>query len=79
MANTPISPATLARFAAAAKVIEETTGALTVRACMAAWGYNSTSATRYAMRRLVEAGYVTEFPRGIDGHTYRVNNLEAIQ
>jgi Fic family protein len=79
MANTPISPATLEKFAALAREVEQRTGSLTIRECMRVWGYRSPAAAVYAMKRLVETGYVTEFPRGANSTTYRLNNLEAIQ
>ena len=46
-----------------AREIEIRCGSLPVRECMNAWGYRSTSATKYTMDLMVEAGLLRRYPR----------------
>jgi len=69
--NTKISLITMKVYQDKAREIETRTGALSIFECMTAWGYHSSSATRYAMDRMVEVGLLEKFPRG-KYTTYRV-------
>jgi len=47
-----------------AKEIQDRTGALGIRECGEAWGYPSTSATAYVMKKMVTAGMLLEYQAG---------------
>jgi DNA-binding transcriptional regulator GbsR (MarR family) len=72
MANTKFTPEELQRFTDQARGVQAQTGSLTISACAKAWGYATTSAARYVMLKLVDAGLVTKFKRGMRSSTYRV-------
>ena len=63
--------AALQEYAAIARNVENTTGSLTIAACMIAWGYATTSAAARTMDLLVSAGLVKSYPHG-SRNIYRV-------
>lgn len=54
----------LMRFYRSARDIEAQTSCLTVRDCMNAWGYATTSAAQYTMNLMVDAGLLRKIQRG---------------
>jgi hypothetical protein len=72
-----ITNETLKMYYDQARKVEAETGALTIRDCMTAWGYRSTSAVKYVMQILVEAGMVRKFERTGGKNIYRTVDQES--